>query len=131
MTRLATIILGLVAAAVLALPAMAATGPGDQKSAIQKAALSLLPKADRNKAVVQSIKRSSVEKRWAMASVNAKPAFEATFQSFIVVLLQVPRIDNSTYWVVAEFGNAFVGCGIAPLPVLRDLYGDRTPCAGA
>ncbi len=131
MTRLAAITLALALAATLATPAGAAIGPGNQRKAIQAGALKLLPRADRKKVVVQSIKVSTVSRSWAIASVNAKPAFEATFQSFVVVLLKVPRINNSTYWVVADFGGAFVGCGVAPLAVLRDLYRARRPCAGA
>lgn len=122
-------LLAVVCAAVLAAQAAAATGPGDQRRAIVSGALELIPKADRSKWRVQDIRRSSVNRRWAMASMDPKPRFEAVLQSFIVVLVRVPRIDDSTHWVVADFGNAFVGCDVAPLPVLRDLYGSRTPCA--
>jgi hypothetical protein len=92
-------------------------------------AIDLIPEADRSKWRVQNIKRSSVNRRWALASMNPKPQFQAELQSFIVVLAQAPRLDNSTHWVVVDFGNAFVGCDVAPVPVLRDLYGTRTPCA--
>jgi hypothetical protein len=115
--------------ALIAAQATAATGPGNQRWPITQGALELIPNADRDKWRVQDIKRSSVNRRWAIASMNPKPQFAAELQSFVVVLIQAPRLDNSTRWVVADFGNAFVGCDIAPLPVLRDLYVSRTPCS--
>jgi hypothetical protein len=127
--RRALALLVLVCAVVLAAQASAATGPGNQRGAIVAGALELIPAADRSKWRVQDVRRSSANRRWAIAAMNPKPRFQAELQSFIVVLVQVPRLDNSTRWVVSDFGNAFVGCDVAPLPVLRDLYGTRTPCA--
>lgn len=129
MRRAVALLLVLATALALAAPAAAWTGPGKERRAIQKAALDLLRKPQRAQAVVRGIRISTVERRWAMATIAAKPRFVDTFQSFLVALLKVPRINGSTTWVVVDFGNAFVGCDIAPLPVLRDLYGDRTPCA--
>jgi hypothetical protein len=127
--RGAALLLVLVTALALAAPAVAWTGPGKERRAIQRAALDLLQKPQRSQAVVRGIRVSTASKRWAMATIAAKPRFVDTFQSFLVVLLKVPLIDGSFTWIVADFGNAFVGCGAAPLSVLRDLYEDRTPCA--
>ena len=120
-----------VLAATLAGAAIPATGPGTQRAGIVSALNTLLG-SDRNKVTYEGIKLTSVPDRaWAIASVDAKPAFEATFQSFVTVLLKVPDLQSQFRWVVADLGTAFVGCGVAPVPVLRDLTGTRRPCPAA
>jgi hypothetical protein len=118
-------------AATIAGGATAATGPGNQRAGIVSALNTLLG-ADRSKVTYVGIKLTSVPDRaWAIANVDAKPAFEATFQSFVTVLVKVPDLQSQFRWVVADLGSAFVGCGVAPLPVLRDLTGTRRPCPPA
>jgi hypothetical protein len=129
--RLAASILVLVLAATFAGTATAATGPGNQRAGIVSALNTLLG-ADRSKVTYKGIKVTSVPDRsWAIANVEARPAFEATFQSFVTVLVKVPDLQSQFRWVVADLGSAFVGCGVAPVPVLRDLTGTRRPCPPA
>jgi hypothetical protein len=121
----------LVLAATFAGVATAATGPGNQRAGIVSALNTLLG-ADRSKVTYEGIKVTSVPDRtWAVANVDARPAFEATFQSFVTVLVKVPDLQSQFRWVVADLGSAFVGCGVAPVPVLRDLTGTRRPCPSA
>lgn len=111
--------------------AAAATGPGNQRAGIASALNTLLG-ADKSKVNYKGIKVTSVpDKAWAITSVVAKPAFEATFQSFVTVLVKVPDLQSQFRWVVADLGTAFVGCGVAPIPVMRDLTGTRNPCPPA
>jgi hypothetical protein len=115
----------------LAGTAAAATGPGKQRAGIVSALNTLLG-PDRSKVKYEGIRVTSVPDRaWAIAGVNPKPAFESTFQSFVTVLVKVPDLESRFRWVVADLGSAFVGCGVAPVPVLRDLTGTRRPCPPA
>jgi hypothetical protein len=124
----ASILCVLVLSATFAGVATAATGPGNQRAGIVSALNTLLG-ADRSKVTYKGIKVTSVPDRsWAIANVEARPAFEATFQSFVTVLVRVPDLQSQFRWVVADLGSAFVGCGVAPVPVLRDLTGTRRPC---
>lgn len=127
----ASILCALVLSATLAGTAAAGTGPGNQRAGIVSALDTLLG-ADRSKVTYRGIKVTSVpDNVWAIANVDAKPAFEATFQSFVTVLVKVPDLQSQFRWVVADLGTAFVGCGVAPAPVLRDLTGTRRPCPPA
>ena len=130
--RLLVLALAISLAAVTAAAAGAATGPGNQKSGIVAAMNALLGK-DKSKVTYQGIKVTTIpDKAWAIASVVPKPAFQATFQSFYAVLIKVPDLKSKFHWIVADFGNAFVGCGVASLEVLKDITGDSDPCpAGA
>lgn len=126
-----SVLTALVLSAVLVGAAAAATGPGKERKGIA-AALDELLGQDRSKVDYKRIRVTSVpERAWAIADVDAKPAFEATFQSFVAVLVKVPDLESRFRWVVAEFGTAFVGCGVAPVPVLRDLTKTRRPCPAA
>lgn len=71
------------------------------------------------------------DRSWAIANVEAKPAFEATFQSFVTVLVKVPGLESQFRRVVADLGSAFVGCGVAPVTVLRDVTRTKRPCPPA
>lgn len=118
------------AVAATAIPlATAATGPGKQRKAIVAAMKSWMTQ-DRDKVLFQNIQITSVpDKWWARVDVNPKPAFEATVQGFYAFLVKSPRPNGSFTWVVADFGSAFVGCGVAPLPVVKDLHaGGGNPC---
>lgn len=127
----ASMLIVLALIATLAVAATAATGPGKQRKGIV-AALDELLGQDESKVVYERIRVTSVpERAWAIANVEAKPAFEATFQSFVAVLVKVPDLESRFRWVVADFGTAFVGCGVAPVPVLRDLTKTRRPCPPA
>jgi hypothetical protein len=122
-------VLGLTAAT--AAPGLAATGPGNQKAGIVKAMQALLG-PDRSKVTIEGIKITTVpDKVWAIATAAPKPEFEATFQGFYAVLVKVPDRESKLRWVVADFGSAFVGCGVAPVPVMKDLTGERNPCPPA
>lgn len=124
----ASVLTVLILAAVLAGAAAAATGPGKERKGIVSALDELLGQ-DRSKVAYNRIRVTSVPDRaWAIANVDAKPAFEATFQSFVTVLVKVPDLESQFRWVVADLGTAFVGCGVAPAPVLRDLTKTRRPC---
>lgn len=124
----ASVLTVLILAAVLAGAAAAATGPGKERKGIVSALDELLGQ-DRSKVAYNRIRVTSVPDRaWAIANVDAKPAFEATFQSFVTVLVKVPDLESQFRWVVADLGTAFVGCGVAPVPVLRDLTKTRRPC---
>jgi hypothetical protein len=108
--------------------APAATGPGNQQAGIVAALNATFPDV-RSKVTYQGIKITSVpDKVWAIAYVNPKPAYQATIQSFYAVLIKIPNRQSKYYWVVADFGNAYVGCGVASLQVVRDLTGTRNPC---
>lgn len=109
--------------------AAAATGPGSQKNAIVAAMKSWMTR-DKDKVLFQNIEITSVpDKWWARVDVNPKPAYEATFQSFYAFLVKSPQSNGSFKWVVADYGSAFVGCGVAPLPVVKDLHaGGGNPC---
>ena len=127
----ASILTVLILSAALAGTTAAATGPGKQRKGIVSALNTLLGQ-DRSKVNYKRIRVTSVPDRtWAIANVDAKPAFEATFQSFVTVLVKVPDLQSQFRWVVADLGSAFVGCGVAPVPVLRDLTGTRRPCPPA
>lgn len=127
----ASILTVLILASALAAAAGAATGPGKQRKGIVSALNELLGQ-DQSKVEYRRIRVTSVPDRaWAIANVDAKPAFEATFQSFVTVLVRVPDLESQFRWVVADLGSAFVGCGVAPVPVLRDLTGIRRPCPPA
>lgn len=128
---IASILTVLVLFAVLAGAAAAATGPGKERKGIVSALDELLGQ-DRSKVDYRRIRVTTVPDRaWAIANVNAKPAFEATFQSFVTVLVKVPDRESQFRWVVADLGTAFVGCGVAPVPVLRDLTRTKHPCPPA
>jgi hypothetical protein len=127
----ASVLCALVLSATLAGAAASATGPGNQRAGIVSALDTLLG-SDRSKVTYKGIKVTSVpDKAWAYANVVAKSAFEASFQSFVTVLVKVPDLQSQFRWVVADLGTAFVGCGVAPVPVLRDLTGTRNPCPPA
>lgn len=108
-----------------ATPALASrTASPAEKQAISKAIKRSLKQQGSPAAAtvkVSSVKISTKNGAWAMASVHAKNVDDA------VVALHEKR----GAWKVRNLGTAQVQCGIGmPKPVMRELFGS-TNCAGA
>jgi hypothetical protein len=121
-------VLGLLVAAVAAVPASAARRANAQQTAALAKAVKSSPVAgiDRvpaRKYRVTGAKVSTVSPSWATANVTPTRAAQDTLQGGTAVAV---RLAGTRQWVVVDFGTAEVGCGIAPDPVIADLFGVRT-----
>jgi hypothetical protein len=89
-----------------------------ERTAISSAALTALSPASRPKYRVAGIRVSTRSRYWSTASLVPRPAFRNVLPSGGVVLV---RSAISGRWTPVDLGTDAIGCGIAPISVLRDF----------
>ena len=129
MTRSVLLVAGLVAL-LTAAPATASRKATKREAAaitraIHTSTVGGIKKVPRSHYRVTRQKVSTISRYWALADMVARPKYVNSFQNASVLLI---RLAGTGRWAVVDLGTADVGCGIAPTPVLVDLFNTNTPC---
>ena len=95
---------------------------GDAR-AIRVAALRTLKPAQRKKFRVVEVALSKRTPFWAKAALTPKPRYLDSLAGLGTHMVLVKSRDNGRWMVVDNDQGEGVGCGIAPMTILRDLYG--------